>query len=303
MNIRVASAISVLCLIWGYLWVAIKINLQYFPPVFYTSLRLLGGGLCLLIIQLLRRKSIMPDKKDWPKIGFLSVLMCVGYYGLSTFGMEYVDSGLSAIFVYTMPIIISVLAHFYIQEKLTKQKVIGLIIGFTGMLSILWPQLVHLDFNATLMGELIIITSAFCWACSTLYIKKEFATYDKIKLNLWQLLMGGIVILIASSFTENLHHIEWAHTTNLLYVAYSGILATGIGMALWNWIVSQINASIASVSIMVVPLLGLLFGHLQLGEVLGTNILIGAILICAGIFCCSFTVKVLIKKDKVLNAN
>ncbi|MFU8926486.1 DMT family transporter [Acinetobacter puyangensis] len=295
MNLKVFAAIVLLCLTWGYLWVPIKISLHTFPPFFFTSLRLLLGAICLFILQLVLRKNIFPEKSEWLKIFWASLLICIGYYGLSTFGMQYVGSGLSAILVYTMPIMTSVLAHFILAEKLNRQKLLGLGFGTLGIIAILWPQLRHLQFNSVLLGELLIILAAFFWACATVYTKKEFASYDKLKLTMWQLLMGGLILLGLSFFTEDLFSIQWNTPMTMIYVMYSSVLGTALAFFMWNWIVSQIDASIASISIMSVPLLGIFFGHIQLQEPLSLNILMGAILICLGILSCSIKSKNVMK--------
>ncbi|WP_044450461.1 DMT family transporter [Acinetobacter brisouii] len=287
MNPRVFAAIFLLCLTWGYLWVPMKISLHTFPPFFFTALRLLIGGLCLLLLQIFLKKSIFPSRHEWAKILLLSGLMCIGYYGLSTFGMQYVGSGLSAILVYTMPIIIGVLAHYFLAERLNTQKLIGLGLGTLGILIILSNQLLHLKFNLTLFGELLIILAAFFWACATVYMKKQFASYDKIKLTMWQLFMGGLMLYVLAYATEDLSHLAWHNNMTLLYVGYSSVLGTALAFLLWNWIVSQIDASLASISIMSVPLLGMFFGHVQLHEPLSLNILLGAVFICLGIISCS----------------
>ncbi|MDV7473220.1 DMT family transporter [Acinetobacter lactucae] len=287
MNLKVYSAIFILCLTWGYLWVPIKISLQNIPPFFFTSSRLLIGGLCLLIVQLGLGKSILPSWEDTPKLLILSCLMCIGYYGLSTFGMQYVDSGLSAILVYTMPIMIGVLAHFFLGEQLNKQKIIGLVFGLAGIFIILFNQLINFRFNLALVGELLLVASAFFWAWSTVYMKKTFQDYDKIKLTIWQLLIGGGMLYVISYMTENLNKIVWNNPMTFVYLGYSSILGTALAFLLWNWIVSKIDASLASISIMSVPLIGILFGHIQLHEPITVNILVGTFFICLGIIRCA----------------
>jgi len=296
MKSRVVGTIFLLCLAWGYLWVPIKISLQTFPPFLFTSLRLLLGAMVLLFIQLCLKKSIMPKREELLRIFILSFLMCIGYYGLSTFGIQYVGSGLSAILVYIMPIIINVLAHYFLGEHLNRNKIIGLCFGGAGILVILAKQLLSLQLNMVFVGELMIIVSAFFWACATMYTKKVFAEYDKVKLTLWQLLLGGIMLFIISCFSENIFAIQWQNSEALFYLGYSSFIGTAFAFLLWNWVISQIEASLASISIMCVPLLGIFFGHLQLHEPLNLNIIIGAILICIGIVCCSLKVSNLKEK-------
>lgn len=298
MNKNIAGAIVLVCLIWGYLWVPIKIGLEYLPPFLFTAVRLIIGGAVLIVVQLFLRKSIFPKKNEWIQLFILSLLMCLGHYGLSTSGMQFVGSGLSSVLVYTMPIIICVLAHFFGNERLTTNKVLGLIVGAIGLIIILWPKLVPLKWDQTLFGEILLLISAFFWASSNLYIKKVFSDYDKVKLTMWQMLIGGALLLGISIFSEPYTNIHWQAPAFILSILYSSILGSAIAFVTWNWILSKIEASIASIFIMVVPLLGLFFGWVQLGEKITKNIIFGAAFVCLGILFTSIKFKFNVKKSK-----
>lgn len=283
MNIRVISAIALLCLVWGSLWGLVKHILHVFPPFLFISVRLILAGLTLMIVQCILKRSILPKANEWPRLIILSALLCFGFYATQTFAMQFVDSGLSAVLVFTMPIFIAVLAHYILHEHLTRQKLYGLILGTLGLIAILWPQLHHLAFNVSLLGQVILILSGFFWAISTIYIKKYFASYDKIKLTIWQFLMGGGVIFIFALMFEPVNLKIWFDTSNDLVLFYISIIGTGFAFALWNWIVSQVDTFIASISIMCIPILSLFFGAVIWHEKLTTNIIIGAIFILMGI--------------------
>ena len=159
MNIRVISAIALLCLVWGSLWGLVKHSLQVFPPFLFTSLRLILAAVTLMLLQLILKKSILPKRDEWKSLIILSALVCLGFYATQIFAMQFVDSGLSAVLVFTMPIFIGILAHYVLHERLNRQKVLGLILGTLGLIAILWPQLLHLSWNLSLAGELLLIGS------------------------------------------------------------------------------------------------------------------------------------------------
>ncbi|MCQ6563342.1 DMT family transporter [Paenibacillus mendelii] len=187
----------------GLLWVTAKIGLEDIPPFLFSASRLLIGTATLFLLLLAKRQKILPNKKEWLPFFYLSLSMCVGYYALSTYGLQFVDSGISSVLVYTMPIIISVLAQFFLNEYLTLNKVIGLIVGAIGLLFILGPTIMHLSWNDSLLGKIIIIASAFFLACASMYTKKNGQSHDKLKMTLWQLLMGGSLILVISLGSEH----------------------------------------------------------------------------------------------------
>lgn len=283
MNIKVISAIGLLCLVWGSLWGLVKHSLQIFPPFLFISVRLILAALTLTVVQFLLRRSILPAQGEWKKLIISSMLICFGFYATQTFAMQFVDSGLSAILVFTMPIFIGILAHYFLNERLTLQKVFGLILGTCGLISILWHQLLHIHFNFILIGQLFLIVSGFFWATTTVYIKKYFAHYDKMKLTIWQMLLGGIMLLLGSLCVEPVDWDIWLNPKNDGLLFYIAVVGTGFAFALWNWIVSQVDAVVASISIMVIPILSLCFGYVIWGEALTFNVIIGAVFICLGI--------------------
>ncbi|MPW44324.1 EamA family transporter [Acinetobacter guerrae] len=287
MNIRVVSAIALLCLVWGSLWGLVKHSLQVFPPFLFISTRLILAALTLVVVQFILKKSILPKTGEWKPLIILSAMVCLGFYATQTFAMQFVDSGLSAVLVFTMPIFIGVLAHYFLNEHLNKQKIVGLILGTFGLIAILWPQLQHLHLNLSLVGEFFLIGSGFFWAMATIYIKRNFATYDKIKLTIWQLLIGGIAIFIGALMFETVDKTVWQDPLNESLLFYIAVVGTGFAFVLWNWIVSQVDTFIASISIMCIPVLSLFFGAIIWGESLTVNIFIGAALICSGIIASS----------------
>ena len=291
MNTKVVSAIALLCLVWGSLWGLVKHSLQIFPPFLFISIRLILAALTLMIVQFILRKSILPKRGEWTKLIISSVMICFGFYATQTFAMQFVDSGLSAVLVFTMPIFIGVLAHYFLNERLNIQKIIGLILGTLGLVAILWPQLQHIHMNLSLIGQCFLILSGFFWALTTVYIKKNFASYDKMKLTIWQLLMGGGVILIGALAFEPFDFKVWLNPLNDSILFYIAVIGTGFAFVLWNWIVSQVDTFIASISIMCIPILSLFFGAMIWHETLTINILIGAVFICLGIILSSLKIK------------
>ncbi|MBF7685205.1 DMT family transporter [Acinetobacter sp. B10A] len=291
MNIRVMGAIALLCMVWGSLWGLVKHSLHIFPPFLFISIRLILAGLTLMVVQWVLQKPILPTRHELPRLVTLSALVCFGFYATQTFAMQFVDSGLSAVLVFTMPIFIAVLAHFILNERLSRQKIFGLMFGTLGLIAILWPQLHHLALNMSLIGQVLLIISGLFWAISTVYIKKNFLTYDKIKLTIWQFLIGGTIMLGCACVFEPIEWRVWLSPSHDYALFYIAIVGTGFAFALWNWIVSQVDTFVASISIMCIPILSLFFGAVIWHEALTKNIIFGAICIFVGIIMSSFKTK------------
>lgn len=281
--------IGIITLIWGYTWVTMKIGLTYVPPFLFSSLRMLIGAVPLFIIQWILKKPWIPAKEDWKNIGMMSLFMSIGYFGLLTYGMQFVSSGQTSVMVYTMPIFVTILAHFVLKEKLTILKAFGLCTGVIGLLFILGPQVFHFHLDKQFIGEILILLAAISWGCANIFSKIKFSNYDIIKMTSWQLLIGAFSLFCISVVVEPISQAQWT-PSSLGILLFNGLFSTAFTFVAWFWVLTKIEASIASMTLMIVPLLGLFFGWLQLGEKLTSNIIFGAIFICFGIFFAAFRV-------------
>lgn len=283
---KVTGAILLVIFIWGYTWVTMKIGLNDIPPFLFSTLRLLIGAIPVFMLLVLLKKPLFPDKRKIGSILVMSTLMSLGYLATLTYGMQFVDSGQSSVLVYTMPIFVTLIAHFTIHERLTPFKITGICLGTVGILLILGPQ--FLNFNAqTVTGELLIIVSALSWACANVFSKVKFTGAEIINMTAWQLLIGAILLFVISLMTEDVSQTEWTLPA-VLSLLFNGIFSTAVTFIAWFWVLTKIEASLASMTLMAVPILGLFFGWMQLHETLTINILAGAFLICVGIFFAAF---------------
>lgn len=281
--VRVISLIIAITLVWGYSWVMMKIALAEIPPLLFSALRLFIGAIPLFMIQWVRRKSWLPNREDWKHIWVISLLMSLGYFGFLTFGMQFVASGKAAVLAYTMPIITTLLAPYFLNERLTSLKIVGLVSGSIGLLFIMGPQIFSLKASQSLIGQVLIIIAAFFWSSSNIYTKARLSQRDSIMITSWQLLLGSIMLLSISAITEPFTGLNWTQPV-IISLLFNGVCATAFTFAAWFWVLGQIEASVASMALMAVPILGLFFGWIQLNEPLSYQILIGTLFICLGIF-------------------
>ncbi|MDQ0859638.1 DMT family transporter [Bacillus sp. V2I10] len=279
---KVFLGIISVTLVWGYTWVTMKIAISDIPPILFSSLRLLIGAIPLFILLIIQRKRLKAGKENYKNYLIMSLFMALGYMGILTYGMQFVDSGKTSVLVYTMPIFVTIISHFKLNEKVTIYKMVGLIFCLVGLLFILGTEIINFDPKAV-FGELLVLISALSWASANVFSKLKFKNIDIIHMNAWQLIMGTIFLFIFSLILEPNHSIEWSNEA-VLSLLFNGLFSTAFTFVVWFWVLKKIDASKASMALMFVPILGIIFGWLQLGEIITIGIIIGALLICAGIF-------------------
>src|SRR6266849_9226186 len=132
----------VLCGIWGSTWLFIKLGLNDLPPFTFAGIRFVITSAILLAIIKARRLSLPRRRADWLLLATTGVLSFSLNYGLLFWGEQYISSGLAALLQATIPVFGLVIAHFYLPgERMTLPRVIGIVMGITGVAVIFSNQL------------------------------------------------------------------------------------------------------------------------------------------------------------------
>jgi drug/metabolite transporter (DMT)-like permease len=279
---KTAVLIVLTTIIWGYTWSVMKVALDYFPPMLYATLRLGIGAVGLLGLLVVLNKSFWPAKTDWKPLTIMGLWMSAGFFGLLTYAMQFVSSGETAVLVYTMPIMVSILAHFLLGERLHRWKVLGLFSGAAGLLMIIGAKAFNLTDWKSLMGQAIILVAAFCWSMANIYSKQNFGQYDKIKMTAWQMFIGTSILLFITLWVEDVGQARW-NLESLGILIFTGFFSSAFAFVAWFWVLDRIPASTATMTLMTVPVLGVFFGWLHLGEAIPISTLLGVLFIIGGI--------------------
>lgn len=267
---------------WGYSWVLMKMGLGYSEPFTFAAWRCAIGAVSMMIYL-----SIRPVK--WPAMRKLPDYIAVGLFqttfmfGLMLYGMKYVTAGKTSVLLYTMPIWTILLVNFYLKERLNSRKWIGVTLGTLGILCILgWDTLVNQNMQI-LLGELLILAGAVSWAVSNIWVKKRMIGEDVYTMSGLQLTFGAIGLALLAAPTEGLFNVDWnAHSIYILL--FTGIIASAVDFTIWFYLLKKMDINILTFSSMLVPVFGLLFDWLLLGNPLDPGILVGGLLILGGIY-------------------
>ncbi|MDO3408897.1 DMT family transporter [Saccharibacillus sp. CPCC 101409] len=267
-----------LCVIWGFNFVVMKWGNGAFAPVEFASLRFLVGTAVLLVI-LLWRRTPLPRRGDI-KWFVLCGLLQTTYFNIAIqISLNHISAGLTSVLTYSMPLFLSLMAHFWIPgERLGLRRGSGIVIGLCGLFLAMGIGGSGGSIWAVLLG----LSSAVAWALSNLIIKNKLANCDKTQFTAWQMGIGTLGLGAYSALLEP-HHPHWSGAS-ILYLLFAGIVASALAFLLWTNILARTEASKASVMLLLVPIFGVLSGWVFLHEQLHVNTLAGILLVLAGIF-------------------
>jgi len=267
---------------WGYSWVLMKIGLRFMEPFTFATLRCAIGTLGILPLLYMKRIS-MPKGEKWFDYLAIGLFQTTGMFGFMLYGMKFVTAGKAAVLLYTMSLWTSLLAHFYLKEKLSALRWLGIISGIIGVLCILgWDTLVNQNAKI-LFGEFLIIMGAVSWAIANIWDKKRMMNEDTYMVNGLQMLIGTVGLALIAFPTEGLGHVRWTWVSISILI-FTGIVASSIDFTLWFYLLRKLDTFTVAFSVMLVPVFGLFLDWLQLGSKLDTGIIIGGGFILIGIY-------------------
>lgn len=269
------KALGLIYLIWGFNWVIMKEANVFFPPVFFVACRFtLGAGILLLVV--LWRRIPLPPRHCWKWIIITGALMVAANNAAAQIGMQSLSAGLVAVLNYSMPIWVAILAHLFLQEKLTQQKIAGILLSMIGLFI-----LMHIDTCGSLPAMLLVLAGAFSWAIANVLMKRRLQDCDMLQYTAWQLTAGALLLDGYTAFT-GIGSVEW-NALSIGCLLYNGVLASALAFFLWSWILAHMEASKASIAVLAVPVVGVLAGILILGEAITIHTALGMLLILTGI--------------------
>ncbi|WP_433943088.1 DMT family transporter [Paenibacillus sp. SN-8-1] len=267
-----------LVLVWGVNWPLSKHALLYSPPLLFAGLRLILGGVLLLLIAIPRYRQLRL-KETWPLYFISAIFNIILYYGLQTIGLNYLPAGLFSAIVFLQPVLLGISAWLWLGERMYGLKIIGLILGFLGVGVIGGGGLTG---SLSPVGVMLALGSAVSWTLGTVYMKKITGKVDSIWIATLQILIGGIVLLVLGSFTESWSAIQWTGSfmVDTLFIA---IFVIAIGWLIFFKLVGSGEASTVGSYTFLIPVISIICSVIFMGESLTLNLVIGFVMIVGSI--------------------
>ena len=278
----VVLAFSLLVLFWGSAFAMVEIGLYYSPPVLFAGLRTVIGGLAMVVAALLWGGS--PNlRRDWPVFLLLALFNVVLFIAFQTYAIVYLPSGSAAVLVYLQPILVGFLAWLILGEELSAPKLVGLLLGFAGIVAVSSASLSGAADALSPIGVVLGTASALAWALGTVYFKRYEARVSTLWAVAVPFVVGGAALTALGLVVESWDEVSWTGTFvgSLLYSALIGISAAWV---IWFGLVRAGEASRVAAYIFAVPLTAVLVGALVLDEPLSYSLLVGAALVVCGIY-------------------
>ena len=248
---------------WGLNWPMMKLTLAELPVWTFRGLCVAAGAVGLFTLARLGGQSIRVPTGHWPRLIAISICNVTLWNVLIGYGLQMLPAGRSAILAYSMPVWAVLLSVFILHEKLTRRRVVGLMLGMAGMAVLLGGELSAM--RASPLGALLVLGAAIGWALGTVLMRRYPIKLSTTALTAWQLLVGGLPIMAGALLIDwgNWRPIGLGATIGLVYN-----LTFVFIFCYWAWfkIATTAPPSVSSLSTLMIPVVGVFSGIWVLGE-------------------------------------
>ena len=268
-------------LIWGSSFFNIKIATYSYEPITLALVRVIFASLPLILLCKLKSIKIEAFSKEWKRYALIGLCNIAIPFILIAMGTSKINSYLAAMLMSTTPLSGTILAHFFTKnEKINIFKIIGILIGFSGVLFLFLDKIIINESNY-IFALITILGSTFysIGGILTLKIKNKGNENVTTSTTIWSLIFLFPMALILEK--------PWLATPTLdstLSLLYLGIVATGLAWLIRFRILSVNGLVFQTQVAYLIPIFGVFFGYFLMDEVITWRVLISLSIIIFGIY-------------------
>jgi drug/metabolite transporter (DMT)-like permease len=275
------AAFGVLCLVWSLAFVVFHVGLREAPPLTFTAVRAIVAGLSLVAYLLATGQRLPVGRRAHLTAVVLGAVNVAAFQGLQAMALQRISAGEAAILIYLQPLLVAVGARLFLSESLTGRQIVGLVVGFAGVVTVLGAQAAPRGGSAWL-GYLLGVGAALGWAGGTILFKRFAADLDLLGTAALQSLYGALPLVPLAIIFEGF---RFPLTFGVVWTTlYAGLGASALAYVIWFSLLRRHGATRVSSWVFLVPLLAVIFDALLLGSRPGIPAIVGGALVVSGIW-------------------
>jgi len=267
--------------IWSSSFLWIKIAVTEVGPMTLVAFRVLFGLLFAGGAVFIQRVEWPHDRKTWTAFIIIGITSVAVPFFLISWGEQVIDSAVASILNATVPLFTLIIAHLFLHDdRMTAQKVIGLAVGFVGVV-ILLSEDMHAS-QSSLLGQGAVILASLFYAGSAVYARLTTAHAPGLVRGAAPLVSATALMWLAAPIVESPFKIPHLPIT-WIALLWLGVLGSGLALILNYYLIHEIGPTRATMVTYVFPLGGVILGVLFLNEHLSWQLLAGGLLIISSL--------------------
>ena len=269
--------------LWGGNPVAVKVALEWLPPLWTGFFRFMLGVMTVAVYALWRGIALWPKRSEWPQLAVLAVMFAV-QITIMNFGYDMTSASVSVVIQATFPLFTALMAHFYLEDdRLQPARSLGLVIAFLGVAVIILREAGLAASGWLGLGPLVVLLSSILLASRIVFSAKLVRSIDPVKVTIWQMILSLPYFLLGGLAFEQ---IQWQNfgTGPLLGILFQGVVIAGFGFLVAITLPKYYNPSLVTSIGFITPVSGVLLAMWLLGDPLTWQLVLGTMTVGLGLF-------------------
>ena len=292
-------ALCITSLVWGTTWVASKIGVAELPALQMAYIRQFFGGIFFVLFFMLYKKLAFPTRKQFVWLLIMALLMFVMANGLSTWSLQYIPTGLSALIGALYPLSVVIIEMvFFKSRNMTVLTFLGLLLGITGIGIVFYENAFHHHPEGFFFGLTLSVIAMLSWSVGTIIIARNKLKINPYYATGWQMLISSAILLIIAESTQPTKPFKDISLTAWEAITYLVLAGSLLAFIAFIYSMKKLPAAVSSLYAYINPLVAMVTAAIVLHEKLTMNILWGAIVTLAGVFLVNYSIKR--SRDKII---
>ena len=268
----------VLGLIWSSSFLWIKIGVQEIGPMALTAFRMLFGALTAVLIGIYQGVQWPRDAKTWRDFAILGPASLAIPIFFISWGEQTIDSAVASILNATVPLFTIFIAHIFLHDdKMTVQKVLGLLIGFAGVV-VLMSEDITSGAQSSILGQGAVILASLFYAGSGVFARRVTRNIDGTVRGALPLVTAALFMWAIGPWAEKPFEFPSLPLT-WTAILWLGVLGSGVAVLMLYYLIHEIGPTRTSMVTYLFPVGGVILGVIFLNEHLSWQLVAGTILI------------------------
>lgn len=268
---------------WGTSYVFIKIGVQTLPTFTLIAARL-GIGLAVLIAVVIAAREPLPrSPRIYGHLVVMAVVNIVLPFALITTAERSVDSALAAILNGAVPLFVIVIAALFLHdEPITVNRLVGLAVGYAGVIVLVSRSLGGGLSGSSVLGELALLGSTALYGAGAVYARRNVRELRPMIPALFQVGFAFVIVSVIAVLFEQPFAVEWTFDA-LGAVVWLGILGSGVAYLVNFRLLARIGATRTSLVAYLLPVVGIIAGAIVFQETVDARVILGTAFVIGGV--------------------
>ncbi|HSL97109.1 MAG TPA: DMT family transporter [Candidatus Deferrimicrobiaceae bacterium] len=273
----------VLGLMWGTSYAFIKLGIETLSTFTLIASRLGIGLLLLLVVVRLAREPLPRQPRTYVHLVVMAVVNIVIPFTLITFAEQSVESALAAVLNGAVPLVTIVVAALFLHdEPITVNRLVGLVVGYGGVIILVSRGLTGLGGDDALVGEIALLGSTVSYGVGAVYSRRNIRGLRPMIPALFQVLFAFLIVTVLALVFERPLDVRW-NADAVVAIVWLGLLSSGLAYLVFFRLLSRVGATRTSLVAYLLPVVGIVSGALMFGEQVDARILFGTALVIGGV--------------------